>query len=456
MMLQTLQTVLRRRGSEGWLVGGTVRDRQLGRFSPDLDVVVTDDPARVARELAGLLHSPWFPLSTRHGAYRVMGREGHVDVSRMRGRTIEDDLSQRDFTINAMAVPLLSPAVEGLGLGGGLVSGVGIVDPFGGLDDLAARRLVAVSARIFSDDPLRLMRAVRFVHVLGFRMDPGLWTLACSQAGDVVKAAAERVTAELALLLEPPASAEAVQLLDRLGLLRAVLPEATSEAAAALEALDGLLGASEQVGAEWGPRLAERLGVAIDGSLSRPVALRLAALLRSLAPGAAAKVGRRLKLSGAAVSLLEAVSSWFHRIRARGSTPLEGLEAAASSGRASTLFCWETSPWEPEVLLVAAAEVMTASGKAETAAAATRAGGFVPTCADRLLRYWVAREDGLPPAPFDGRLLMTELGLGEGQALGRILQETRLAWEAGEVHDLKGALEVARAAQAALPPARRP
>ena len=164
MMLEAVADILRRRATQGWLVGGTVRDRESGGRSPDLDLVVADDPAAVAREIAGRLESPWFALSTRHGAYRVMGPEGHVDVAGLRGTGILDDLAQRDFTVNAMAVPV--GAADGASADASADASpgaLGLVDPFGGRAHLREKRLVAVSDRIFMDDPLRLMRAVRFV-----------------------------------------------------------------------------------------------------------------------------------------------------------------------------------------------------------------------------------------------------------------------------------------------------
>jgi hypothetical protein len=450
MMLQVLQEVLRRRRCEGWLVGGFVRDRRLGRFSPDLDVVVTDDPAAVARELATSSGSPWFPLSARHGAYRVLVPDGHVDLARMRGAGIEDDLSRRDFTINAMAVPLLALNEDALRHEGGLGFDEHVLDPFGGRAHLAAGRLVAVSERIFSDDPLRLMRAVRLEHVLGLTLDADLEAMVRAQSDWVAKAAAERVMAELALTLEPAGSGAAVRRLQDLGLLQVFMPEAGHGVATLLECLDEVLTLGSWQGAPWRRALEERVKRPVDGGLSRPVALRLAALVHESPSGRAAAIGRRLKLSGAAVSLLQASFGWFQRTAAAGLAPGEGLAAASATPRSSTLFCWETSPWEPEVVLVAAAASMAAAG----ASASGASPGSAPSgliSAELLLQHWARRADGLAPAPFDGDLLMAELGLAEGPVLGRVLSETRLAWEAGEVHGLADSLALAREVRASSP-----
>ena len=149
---------MQRRRRPCWLVGGTVRDREMGRAAPDIDVVVDDDPAAVASAVASAAGLPWFPLSHKFGAYRVVGRGGHLDVAGLRGGDIAADLALRDLTVNAMALPLV---------------GGPLVDPFDGRSHLARRCLVAVRDSIYADDPLRLMRVARLAHTLGSASPPG-------------------------------------------------------------------------------------------------------------------------------------------------------------------------------------------------------------------------------------------------------------------------------------------
>ncbi|TML55213.1 MAG: hypothetical protein E6G15_03990, partial [Actinobacteria bacterium] len=129
-MLELAREVLQ--GEDAWVVGGAVRDELLGRELVDLDIAVRD-PKRAARAYAKRAGGAPFALSERHGAWRVALDGGRtVDFTPLPG-TIEDDLATRDFTINAIARPL----------GGG-----DPVDPFGGQDDLAARRLRAVGPTV--------------------------------------------------------------------------------------------------------------------------------------------------------------------------------------------------------------------------------------------------------------------------------------------------------------------
>ena len=213
-MLGVVAAVLREHDAQGWLVGGSVRDRELGRFSPDIDVVVTGDACAISRGVARSLGVPWFALSDEFRAYRVVGEASHVDVAAVRGGDILTDLGERDFTVNAMALPI--------GDGGSLGD---LIDPFAGLADLRAMRLRAVSERVFSDDPLRLMRAARFAHVFGLQFDPTLRQAVHKQAAEIERAAPERTLTEMILTLDAGRAGDAVRLWEGLGLLRALVPE---------------------------------------------------------------------------------------------------------------------------------------------------------------------------------------------------------------------------------------
>jgi tRNA nucleotidyltransferase/poly(A) polymerase len=181
-------------GEEAWVVGGAVRDQLLGRRLVDLDIACRE-PEAAARRYGG----PVFPLSERHGAWRVALKDGRtVDFTPLEDG-IEADLATRDFTINAIAEPL---------------SGGELVDPFGGRPDLAQRLLRAVSPSIFRDDPLRLLRAVRLEDELGFRLDAETERLVREEATLVDRPAGERIVAEVVRL-----STRGFERLAELGLL---------------------------------------------------------------------------------------------------------------------------------------------------------------------------------------------------------------------------------------------
>lgn len=181
-------------GEEAWIVGGAVRDELLGRPVVDLDIACRE-PEAAARRYGG----PVFPLSERHGAWRVALDGGQtVDFTPLQG-AIEADLATRDFTINAIAQPL---------------HGGDPVDPFGGLRDLEQRVLRAVRPSVYQDDPLRLLRAVRLEDELGFRLDEETEQSVRKHAALVDRPAGERILAELVRL-----SSQGFERLAELGLL---------------------------------------------------------------------------------------------------------------------------------------------------------------------------------------------------------------------------------------------
>ena len=146
-------------GDGAWLVGGAVRDRLLGRGTGDFDVAVAATRETLARALARAAGGHPFALSEGFGAWRVVARDHRwqLDLLPLGGDTIEEDLAQRDLTINAIAEPL---------------AGGEPVDPFGGIDDLRAGRLRMVSPGAFAADPLRTLRLARLACELGFEVEP--------------------------------------------------------------------------------------------------------------------------------------------------------------------------------------------------------------------------------------------------------------------------------------------
>jgi len=184
---------------EAWIVGGAVRDKLLGRPLLDLDVACRhprEAAVRYARRFGGAA----FPLSERHGAWRVAPPDAHqtVDFTPLPD-SIEADLASRDFTFNAIAVRVGSGDP---------------CDPYDGRADLAAGCIRAVSDSVFLNDPLRLLRAVRLEDELGFRMDARTEELVRTSTELVTRPAGERTLSELRRL-----SPAGYRRLDEVGLL---------------------------------------------------------------------------------------------------------------------------------------------------------------------------------------------------------------------------------------------
>ena len=194
---------------EAWIVGGSVRDALLGRPIKDVDLAVRGEPERVAKTVAKAVGGPAFQLSEAFGGWRALHpqRDWVCDVTALHGEGIDADLARRDFTVNAMAVP---------------VEGGELHDPFGGARDLrdGVIRVMggpALERSSYADDPLRPLRLVRQATQLGLSPDPDSERLTREAAPLVLEAAAERVWAELRQLVCDERVMEGLGLLERRG-----------------------------------------------------------------------------------------------------------------------------------------------------------------------------------------------------------------------------------------------
>ena len=194
-----------------YIVGGTLRDFLLGRIPTDMDIAVHGDPRPFALELAKKLDSRVITMGRQpHPLYRVVTRNRTFDISPLQGDTIEEDLMQRDFTINALAYDIMSAEIIHVGHG---------------LQDIEAMQIRQVSETAFQADPLRLLRAFRIAAQLGFRIEKHTLETIRKNAQLIQRAAAERIRSELLGILEAPATHDWLQKMADTGILFVILPE---------------------------------------------------------------------------------------------------------------------------------------------------------------------------------------------------------------------------------------
>lgn len=215
-ILTELQAILSDRIQPLYLVGGSVRDTYLRRPIHDLDFVTADDGKYAAKKVANRLHGSYYPLDTERGVGRAIveyqGERFVIDVARERGNSLADDLVARDFTINALAVPLDSDLQQ-------------IIDPLGGLADLARKRLRRCSPDSIGDDPLRALRAVRQSVALNLLIEPETRSDLRRYGSRLTQTSVERVRDEFMNILGGPRPHVALRTLDALGLLKLIVPE---------------------------------------------------------------------------------------------------------------------------------------------------------------------------------------------------------------------------------------
>jgi len=225
-LLKDLSRHFTARGYQVYLVGGAVRDLFLGKKPDDWDIATDATPAQVASLFRRII-----PTGIEHGTVTIPFREHHIECTTFRteqgysdGRrpdsisyaaTIEEDLSRRDFTMNAIAVSLPEGSV---------------IDPFSGRADIGRRliRTVGSAAERFSEDGLRPLRAVRFSSQLAFTMEQSTLEAIRPALPVTARVALERVREELVKILASPVPSTALKSMEATGLLQLILPELQS------------------------------------------------------------------------------------------------------------------------------------------------------------------------------------------------------------------------------------
>jgi poly(A) polymerase len=203
------------RAGEAYLVGGAIRDSILGRQVLDIDFALRGSGVEAARSVANSLGAAFYPLDAERGIGRVILVRGKarytLDFASLRQGSIEEDLALRDFTANAVAIPLGDPARR--------------IDPLGGERDTRAGILRACSPHSIDDDPVRAVRAIRLAAQLGFRIEKQTKEAVRAGASTLGRVSAERIRDEFFRILAGRKVAAAIHSLASLGLLRAILPE---------------------------------------------------------------------------------------------------------------------------------------------------------------------------------------------------------------------------------------
>jgi poly(A) polymerase len=447
-----------------WLVGGAVRQLLASEPVADLDVAVPDGALALGRRLADRLEARFVVLDEGRGAGRVVGAAGQalpIDVVDFRAPTLDDDLRARDFTVNALAVPLAGLLRDG---------SAAVTDPTGGLPDLRARVVRLCGPAAIVDDPVRTLRGVRLAMRDDWDLDPRAEAAMRVGAPLMAGVAAERVRDELVGILGEPRAAVGLRMLDRLGVLGVLLPESAPMRATAqplphhfdvwehsirtVEGVDVLLADLDTL-ASWGLALREHLGEPLGGGLTRRETLRLAALLHDVAKpetrteqagrvrffghdaaGArrAAAIAERLRLPRRASQVLE-------RLVAEHLRPMHLAQTGEITRRARFRFFRDLGDEVSDLLLLTLADAAALTGGSPLAVWAGEGGAVV-----RTLMAGAEAEASAAMAPplLRGEEVMAAFRLGPGPAVGRLLQRAREAQALGLVATREEALDYLR------------
>ena len=209
---------------KAYIVGGFLRDSLMGRHSSDIDIAIDHDPIEVGNKLADLFGGKCIVLDNDRKITRLVLQTNQTNVSLLPNHIdlsfisngIREDLSHRDFTIDAMALPLItinSPSNSDL------------IDIYGGLSDISSQVIRIVSGQSFTEDPVRLVRAVRLVAQLGFSLDEFTKHSISKNSYLIDSVSMERVREEFLKIFEQKNISNNLRLMDDTGLLCRIIPE---------------------------------------------------------------------------------------------------------------------------------------------------------------------------------------------------------------------------------------
>jgi poly(A) polymerase len=474
--LQKLRAFLLERHVEAYLVGGYIRDCLLRRATNDVDMAVNAEAMELAREVGNSFGGRFVLLDEVNQVARVVfppvSAESHqrwyLDFSTLRGDIVED-LSLRDFTINAMAVDLQQVFSE---------AKVPVIDPFGGRFDLERKTVRVVREEALLEDPARLLRAVRFAAELDFTIEESTKTLISRFHPLIAGVASERVRDEFCHILAAPKAAHSLRYLDESGLLGVIMPELTvtkgveqpkehfwdvfSHSLETVTAIESLLHIERSEDhrilkealaiVPWSSSLAQHFDEEIGGGQTRRTILKLAALLHDIAKpqckiveesgrirflghaqeGAAiaGQILERLRFSNREIKMVQKLIEYHLR-------PGQLANQGQPTRRAIYRYFRDTDDIGIDTLYLNLADHLAARGPQLDYATWQEHVETIKYVLQKRLE-----EAGMmaPPKLVDGHDLMNRFGLSPGPRIGELLESVQEAQAAGEVETKEEAL----------------
>ena len=476
-LLTDVSRFLAEEGIQSYLVGGFVRDMLLGRDTSDIDIAIATDALKIAPRVADVLGGRYVPLDEENGVGRVILLQNkaqakgrwELDFATLKG-SLEQDLAERDFTIDAMAFELDKIAEPGF-------SADSLTDPFDGRDDLRRGVVRVVSETALETDAARLIRAIRLAAELDFNIDSETEKLIRHHSHLIAGVAGERVREELLRLLAMPQAGQWLAYLDELGILTALIPELAptkgvdqpkvhvwdifDHSLQTVSAVEFLLreGTWEHAGEEilaavpWSTRLSQHFDQEVSHGSTRRSLLKLAALLHDIAKpqtktvdedgrarflghpqeggATAAGILERLKFSTREIKLVELMVLYHLR-------PLQMSHEELPTRRAIYRYFRDTGEAGIDILFLSMADHLATRGPYLDLAQWQRHTQIVEYV---LTRHFEEESLSVPPKLVDGHDLIKIFGLNPGPRVGELLESLRETQAAGEVTTRQQALD---------------
>ena len=304
-LIRQLHAFAEKRGTQLYLVGGSVRALLLNQPLTDLDFALADDAIAFAKAFADNIGEAFVKLEEQPPTARIVIRETRfiLDFAGFRAETLEADLRLRDLTINAMALDLSSLLAK---------PEVNLIDPCGGFSDLEDRTLRFPSEGVVIDDPLRLLRVYRFAAQLGFEIPEATINLIRRHRNRLPQVSLERIRDEFIKILDVQNATDYLCRMDETRLLSEIIPEIEEIRGLGQDTLDHSLLGLEMFETKpipdslqsYQPQIETYLCEELVYGLCRQQMLKLSLLLYRGGTEMAVRITNRLRLGRKVVQLM--------------------------------------------------------------------------------------------------------------------------------------------------------
>jgi len=444
---EVIRRISRTLDESDYLVGGSVRDLLLGKIPVDYDILTFGNVWDKALTLASCLGSKPFWMDESRGIARTVSRDGiTLDGCAPKGSSLNEDLLNRDITINAIALNLANMEIH---------------DPLNGVSDLNSRTIRAVSEKGFADDALRTFRCLRFAAVLEFSIEDGTTSLIKKYAPGLKNIAPERIKQELVCALSYKRGAGVFSLMEETGIREILFPgyediyqgvyhrwPLIKHATLVAETVDALIDEAEDLLPGAGAMLSEE----VEDGIDRACMLRLAAFMHDIGKpstredaengmvhfyahaGAGAKIAdtlcRNLRFSSAFCSSISGLIGMHMRV-------LDLACGGIMTTKAMHRLIKNAEAFMPELLLLSLADAV-ATGKDP---------GYIGVRTEieemirRIWEYYIDVYLNNRKEPLlNGNDVMAELGIGPGPEVGKLLVRVEEARAEGLITNKSEAL----------------
>ncbi len=474
-ILQKLSRYFSELRIESYVVGGLLRDSIIGKETSDIDIAVSADPLEITSDVASLLDGKPVLMDKLNRVGRIVlkneespiGIQYIIDITSVEG-DIKENLSRRDFTLNAMAVDLSQfdrnpPSIY-------------LLDPYGGFNDLDKCVIRVISDTAFKSDPVRLLRAVRLAAELDFKIDEYTETMIREYSSLISGVVGEKVRDELIKILAVPGSGKLLAYLDELCLLTAIFPE-IEQAKGVIQpkehfwdvfehslqtvvAVDLLIRegnleyTSDKVltAVPWSDELAQYFNREVSGGSTRKSLLKLAAVLHDIAKPQTKTFnsGGRMRFLGHAKDGADMVTDILERLRFSTKEvkhvemlvkyhlrPTQMSQDEMPTTKAIYRYFRDTGETGIDVLFLSLADHLATRGPRLSLQNWEEHTKLV----DYILSQRSEQENAVrSPKLVDGHDLINIFNMKQGREIGKILEAVREAQAAGELTTRKEAL----------------